>query len=136
MTTVPDVSVIVIAWNVREELEACLQSVRDHAGPLTTETIYIDNGSTDGSADLVAQRFPEIKIVRLPTNEGLPARNHGLRRAKGRYRMLLDSDARLTAGALPSAVAVLEADPRIGLVGPRLVYPDGTLQLSARRSPP
>ena len=85
MTTVPDVSVIVIAWNVRDELEACFESIRDHAGPLTTETIYIDNGSTDGSADLVAQRFAEITIVRLPTNEGVPARNHGLRRAKGRY---------------------------------------------------
>lgn len=136
MTTDPDVSVIVIAWNVREELEDCLQSVRDHSGPLTTETIYIDNGSTDGSADLVAQRFPEITIIRLPTNEGLPARNHGLRRAQGRYRMLLDSDARLTAGALPTAVAVLEANPRIGLVGPRLVFPDGRLQLSSRRYPP
>ncbi len=136
MTTDPDVSVIVIAWNVREELEDCLQSVRDHSGPLTTETIYIDNGSTDGSADLVAQRFPEITIIRLPTNEGLPARNHGLRRAQGRYRMLLDSDARLTAGALPTAGAVLEANPRIGLVGPRLVVPDGRLQLSSRRYPP
>lgn len=136
MTIAPDVSVIVIAWNVRDELGPCFQSVRDHAGPLSVEAIYIDNGSTDGSADLVAERFPEVHIIRRPTNEGLPARNHGLRLARGRYRMLLDSDARLTHGALPTAVAALEANPRIGLVGPRLVYPDGRLQLSSRRYPP
>lgn len=132
----PDVSVVVIAWNVRHELESCFQSLRDHAGSLTLETIFVDNGSTDGSSDFVAQRFPEITIIRRPTNEGVPARNHGLRVARGRYRMLLDSDARLTAGALPTAVAVLEEDPKIGLVGPRLVYPDGRLQLSCRRYPP
>lgn len=136
MTARPDVSVVVIAWNVRDELESCFQSLRDHAGPLSTETFYVDNGSTDGSADLVAERFPEVTIIRRPTNEGVPARNHGLRRARGRYRMLLDSDARLTAGALPTAIAVLEANPEIGLVGPRLVYPDGRLQLSCRRYPP
>jgi len=136
MTPPPDVTAVVIAWNVRHELEACFQSLRDHAGPLSVETIYVDNGSTDGSAELVTERFPDVTVVRRPTNEGLPARNHGLRRARGRYRMLLDSDARLTAGALPTAVAVLEANPGIGLVGPRLVYPDGTLQLSCRRYPP
>ena len=134
--TVPDVTAVVIAWNVRDELDACFSSLRDHAGPLSVETVYVDNGSTDGSAELVAERFPEVSIIRLPKNEGIPARNHGLRRATGRYRMLLDSDARLTPGALPTAVAVLDEHPEIGLVGPRLVYPDGRLQLSCRRYPP
>lgn len=136
MTAQPDVTAIVIAWNVRDELSACFQSLRDHAGPLALETIYVDNGSTDGSAELVAEHFPEVTIVPLATNEGVPARNHGLRLAGGRYRMLLDSDARLTAEALPALVDVLEANPLIGLVGPRLVYPDGSLQLSCRRFPP
>ncbi len=136
MTVTPDVSIIVIAWNVRDELEACFQSIRDHAGDLELEVFFVDNGSTDGSAELVAASFPEVTIVRRPTNEGIPARNHGLRRARGRLRMFLDSDARLTAGALPTAVAALDADPSVGLVGPRLVYPDGSLQLSTRRYPP
>ncbi len=136
MTSAIDVSAIVIAWNVRDELPACFQSIRDHRGALEVEVIYVDNGSTDGSAELVEADFPEVIVVRRPTNEGLPARNHGLRLARGRHRMFLDSDARLTAGALPAAVALLDRCPNVGLVGPRLVYPDGSLQLSTRRYPP
>lgn len=132
----PDATAIVIGWNVRHELEACFQSIRDHAGDLDVEVVFVDNGSTDGSAEHVARTFPEVSIIRRPTNEGVPARNHGLRRATGRHRMFLDSDAQLTAGALPAAVALLDAEPRVGLVGPRLVYPSSELQLSARRYPP
>lgn len=131
-----DVSVIVIGHNVADELVSCLESVCQHRGGVEVEVIFVDNGSTDGSADLIARRFPSIQVVRRPTNEGLPARNHGLRRAQGRYRMFLDSDAELTDGALPALVEALDAQPHIGLVGPRLTYPDGTLQLSTRRYPP
>ncbi len=132
----PDVSVIVIAYNEREDVLTCLESVRRCAGGLQVETILVDNGSTDGTADAVAERFSEVEMVRLPKNEGVPARNHGLRRARGRYRMFLDSDAQLTDGALPVLVAAVEQSPSVGLVGPRLIYPDGTLQPSTRRYPP
>ena len=66
----------------------------------------------------------------------MPARNHGLRRARGRNRMFIDSDAMVTADALQTMCSILDGDPAVGLVGPRLVYPDGSLQLSARRYPP
>jgi N-acetylglucosaminyl-diphospho-decaprenol L-rhamnosyltransferase len=132
----PDVTVIVIAHNVRDEVLRCLESVRSCSGGLTVQTVVVDNGSTDGTAAAVADAFPEVEIVRRPTNECLPGRNHGLRRARGRHRMFLDSDARLTEGALPILVSVLEAHPEIGLVGPKLVYADGRLQHSARRYPP
>jgi len=132
----PDVTVIVIAYDVREEVMACLESVECHAPPLSFEVILVDNGSSDGTADAVAERFPEVEVVRRPTNEGLPARNHGLRRARGRFRMFLDTDATLTPGALQTLVSALGAAPRAGLAGPRLVYPNGALQLSTRRFPP
>ena len=136
MTAAPDVSVIVIAYDVRDEVLACLESVERHAGSLDVEVILVDNGSSDGTVAAVAARFPSTEIVALATNQGIPARNHGLRRARGRTRMFLDSDALLTPGALPELVAVLDARPDAGLVGPRLVNPDGSLQLSARRYPP
>jgi GT2 family glycosyltransferase len=133
---VVDVSVIVIAHNVRDEVLEALRSVEDHRGGLAVETILVDNASTDGTIDAVATHFPETRIVRLARNELGAARNHGLRLARGRYRMFLDSDARLTAGALEELVRFLRAHPGVGMVGPRLVYPDGAMQYSARRYPP
>ena len=132
----PDVTVIVIAADVRDEVLACLESVERFRGGLAVETVLVDNGSADGTAAAVRSRFPDVDVVVLAKNEGVPARNHGLRRARGRHRMFLDSDAVLTEGALPALVAALDGSPGVGLVGPRLVYPDGGLQLSTRRFPP
>lgn len=136
MKKLADVSVIVIAHDVREEVLTCLESVERHAGKLAVETILVDNGSSDGTVQAVAERFPGVHIVCLQTNEGIPARNHGLRRAIGRHRMFLDSDATLCPGTLPTLVRVLDEVPEVGLVAPRLVYPGGAVQLSARRYPP
>lgn len=132
----PDVSVIVVAHDVRDEVLACLASVEEHAAPATWELFLVDNGSTDGTAAAVEEALPVATVVRLPRNIGVAARNEGLRRATGRTRMFLDSDARLTPGALPELLRYLDENPGVGLVGPRLVYEDGTLQLSARRYPP
>jgi len=119
---------------VREEIAEALDSIR--GDPLTVETIFVDNASTDGTPDLVAERFPDIKLIRLSANEQGAARNHAMRIVRGRLVMFLDSDARLTDGALQELVRFLEEHPRFGLVGPRLVYDDGRLQYSARRYPP
>lgn len=130
-----DVSVIVVAYNVRDEVLTCLASIERHAGDLEVEAILVDNGSADGTAAAVRDRFPAATVIERPVNEGVAARNHGLRVARGRVRMFLDSDAELTDGALPELVAFMDARPDVGLVGPRLIYPDGELQLSARRFP-
>ncbi|MGZ6705510.1 MAG: glycosyltransferase family 2 protein [Solirubrobacteraceae bacterium] len=132
----PDVTVIVIACDVREEVLSCLASVQEHTGALDVEVILVDNGSRDGTAEAVRSRCPGVEVVRRETNEGVPARNHGLRRARGRHRMFLDSDARLTPGALETLVEVLDTTPEAGLVAPRLEYPSGELQPSIRRFPP
>jgi N-acetylglucosaminyl-diphospho-decaprenol L-rhamnosyltransferase len=136
VTAIPDVSVIVVAHDVRDEVLECLDSVERHAAPIVCEVFLVDNGSTDGTAAAVEEAFPTAQVIRLERNIGVAARNEGLRRARGRLRMFLDSDARLTPGALPELAAYLDASPETGLVGPRLVYEDGTLQLSARRFPP
>jgi GT2 family glycosyltransferase len=78
----------------------------------------------------------EVRVIELETNLGVAARDHGLRESITPYTLFLDSDAALTPGALPTLVDALENNPSLGLVGPRLVYDDGTLQHSCRRFPP
>ncbi len=131
----PIVSIVIVAHSVRGELERCLTSIADHAA-LPVQVILIDNASTDDTLAWVAAHHPEVEVVSLPNNIGVAARDHGLRRATGRYTMFLDSDAALTAGALVAMVAALDEHPRWGLIGPRLVDDGGSLQLSSRRYPP
>ena len=136
MNAPPDVSIVIMTWNAREDLLASLRSIEQHAPPVSVETIVVDNGSTDGTDRAVEAEFPGVTLIRRPTNEGFYSRNYGLRAATGRLRMFLDSDASLTPGALERLVRFIDEHPDVGLVGPKLVYPDGTLQLSTRRFPP
>jgi GT2 family glycosyltransferase len=131
----PLVSVVIVAHSVRHELERCLGSIAAHAG-VSTETILVDNASTDDTLTWVQMHHPDVRVVELPRNIGVAARNEGLRLVQGRYVMFLDSDAALTEGALPALVVAMDANPHWGLVGPKLVYDDGRLQLSSRRFPP
>ena len=131
----PTVSAVVVGHSVLDELRRCLRSLDDHAG-VPFEVIVVDNASDDGTADWLRAKRPDVRLVELPANEFGAARNHALPLVRGRYTLFLDSDAALTPSALPTLVAALDENERWGLVGPRLVYDDGTLQLSARRFPP
>lgn len=132
---VPDLSVVILTWNSRALLETCLAALPAATAGRTSETIVVDNGSRDGTAELLAGR-PELVLIRNPANRGVaPARNQGLRAARGTYVALLDVDTVATPGALATLVAHLEAAARVGLVGPKLVGPDGRLQYSCRRFP-
>jgi GT2 family glycosyltransferase len=129
------VTIVVVAHSVRGELERCFESIERHAG-VPVETILVDNASTDGTQDWVRREHPGVTLLELPENVGVAARDQGLRRARGDYTMFLDSDAFLTEGALPGMVAAMDAHPGWGLIGPRLLHEDGTIQLSTRRFPP
>jgi GT2 family glycosyltransferase len=135
MSAEPRVTIVVVASSVRAELERCFDSIARYAD-MPQETILVDNASTDDTIAWARVAHPQVIIVRLSRNVGVAARDHGLRRARASYTMFLDSDAVLTPRALPTMVEALEANPAWGLVGPRLLYADGTLQLSARRFPP
>jgi hypothetical protein len=125
----PDVSAVVVVLDGLPWLERCLESVRG------CETIVVDHGSTDGSLELVRERFPEARVVEQ-ANVGMGGGNNaGMRLARGRYFLLLNSDAWLAEGALDALVAFADAHPEAALVGPRLRNPDGTLQRSVRGFP-
>lgn len=131
----PAVTAITIGHSVRDELAGCFDSLREHAN-VSLQTILVDNASTDGTPGWVAEAYPEVEVVELDENIWCAARNHALPRAKGEYILFIDSDARLTPGALGVMIEALEANSGWGMVAPRLLYPDGTLQLSCRRFPP
>jgi N-acetylglucosaminyl-diphospho-decaprenol L-rhamnosyltransferase len=133
---IPRVSVVVLSWNTRELLAACLSSLRAVAGELPFETIVVDNASADGSADMVAERFPEVRLVRSAVNHGYAIGNNlGARDARGAYLLLLNSDTEVRPGALSTLVAFLDGHPGHGACAPRLDNPDGTPQTSCKTFP-
>ena len=124
-----DVSVVVVTYNGLPWLEQALESVAPH------ETVVVDHGSTDGTVQLVRDRFPAVELVEQE-NRGLAfGWNTGVERTSGRYVLLLNSDAWLDDGALEALVGFADAHPRAAVVGPRLRYPDGRLQRSVRGFP-
>lgn len=130
----PQLSIIIVSYNTREVLRECLASVQREVD-LPHETIVVDNASPDGSADMVAQAFPDMVLVRNTGNVGFsPANNTGMERARGRYIVLLNPD---TIVRPDSMRAWVEAHERVQatISGPRLVGRDGALQVSAWRIP-
>jgi GT2 family glycosyltransferase len=135
-STVPDVSVVIVSFNTRDLLVECIETLIAEAGAVSYEIIVVDNASRDGSADRVAERFPQATLIRSATNLGFAAANNlGFKSARGRYLVLLNSDAFLEPGALERAVRYMDADPGIGLGGARLIGRDGEWQPSARMFP-
>jgi len=132
----PRLSVIVLSWNTADLLAACLQSLALAQDSDAWQVVVVDNNSSDGSADMVAERFPWAELVRNPVNDGYAIGNNiGAERATGEYLLLLNSDTEVEPGALDTLVDWLEARPGHGACAPKLVRPDGSVQLSCKRFP-
>lgn len=124
------VSVVVVSYETRDELAACLRSLAESGGP-GLETVVVDNASADGSADMVARGFPAVRLVRNAANEGFGAAcNRGAAVSSAPYLLFLNSDARVAPGAVPSLARVLDERPDVAIVGPRTLNEDGTAQVS------
>jgi N-acetylglucosaminyl-diphospho-decaprenol L-rhamnosyltransferase len=141
-----DLSVVVVSWNVRDLLRRCLRSIlgtNQEVSPVPTpmsniqvEVIVVDNGSTDGSPEMVRAEFPEVRLVANEDNRGFTAANNqGLALSQGRYLLLLNPDTEVVGDALTIMVDYMDAHPGVGALGPQLRYPDGSLQSSRRRFP-
>jgi len=129
----PDVSVIIVSFNTREVLRQCLESVLEDTTGLEAEILVVDNASTDGSPEMIEQDFPQIRLLRSEVNLGFGEGNNvALRQARGRYFVLLNSDAYFVKGALPLAIQHMDENPSAGLAGCRLIGRDGELQPSSR----
>lgn len=154
-----DLGIVVVNYNVRDLLRDCLASVYDSRGDFTFEICVVDNGSHDGSAEMVAKEFPQARLIRAENRGYAAGNNLGLRafafRDEGeeapemsathpsspnsslsRYALLLNPDTVVPPSALADMLAFMEACPQAGVVGPRLVREDGSLDKACRRSFP
>lgn len=145
-------SIVIVSWNVAPLLQQCLSSIvsaprvtRADDGALhlpegALQVVVVDNASADGTAEMVRDEFPWVELLASTVNLGFTAGNNlGLGRCRGRYLLLLNPDTRLGqeqgADPLGEMLTFMEAHPRVGLLGPRLVYGDGSPQPSRRRFP-
>jgi GT2 family glycosyltransferase len=117
---IPDVSVVIVNWNTRDLLARAVVSVRKYSGELKVETIVVDNGSTDGSAQMIYRLYSNVQLIANGDNVGYTrAANQGLAAAQGRYILFLNSDAEVTEGCLETLVRVMDAHREVGACSPR-----------------
>lgn len=137
MSQQPQLSIIIVSWNVRALLRRALTSCRaswgNHPG---LEMIVVDNVSTDGTVEMLREEFPQVTVVVNEENRGFTGGNNdGIDRARGSYLLLLNPDTEVLEDALPRMVAYLDQHRDVGMVGPQLRNPDGSVQSSRRRFP-
>lgn len=126
-----DVSIIIVNWNTAGLLIQCLESIYKTSHHYSFEIVVVDNGSNDDSVSIVAQHFPSVILIKNEQNLGFAhANNQGLSIGSGRYYLLLNSDTIVLPGALDVLVETADSDPRLGVVGPKLLNMDGSIQKS------
>ena len=132
-----DVSVIIVNWNTPAYLKACLESLYREPVPKVSYDVWVvDNASTDNSVEMVKRDFPQVNLIENTENSGFSkANNMAIRKSTGRYVFLLNSDAEVHEGALDSLIAYADANPQSGVMGPKVLNPDGSLQYSCRSFP-
>jgi GT2 family glycosyltransferase len=136
MSGLADIAVIIVSWNTRDYLRSCLASLREPPPGRSLEVIVVDNASADGSPDMVAAEFPEVKLIRAPGNLGFArANNLGIRASASRYVCLVNSDVKLLDDCLGRLAGFMDRNPGAGMCGPRVLNADLTLQSSCRRLP-
>jgi len=143
-----DLGIVIVNWNTRALLQRCLETVYASTGDLTYQVVVVDNASTDDSAAMVRQHFPQATLIVNPINGGYSyANNIGLRamgyRAANdvdadapRYALLLNPDTEVDPTSLVDMVRYMDANPQVGIAGPKLILEDGSLDLACRRSFP
>lgn len=131
-----DLSIIIVNWNTCALLRDCLSSVFTGIGQLKAEVWVVDNGSTDGSLAMLAEEFPTVRLIANEENRGFAAANNqALAQATGRHVLLLNSDTVVHGSVLADAVWWLDAHPGAGILGPRILNADGSVQGSASAFP-
>lgn len=131
-----DLSIIIINWNVKDLLQKCLESIYRETKDISFEVFVIDNASSDGSAEMVIENFPEVKLIVNTENKGFAkANNQGIKESSGKYILLLNPDTEIISNVFLKMIEVFKEDEKLGILGPKLLNSDKSLQSSIRRFP-
>ncbi|MBN2242222.1 MAG: glycosyltransferase family 2 protein [Acidobacteria bacterium] len=126
---VPDMSIVLVCWNNRQYLDSCLGSLYAAGLRCSFDVVVVDNGSSDGSQEMLRAKYPGVQQIQNDGNVGLgKASNQGIEATRGRYVLLLNNDTLVNAASLDAMVEFLETHPKAGAVGGRLINPDGSFQ--------
>lgn len=126
-----DLSIIIVNYNARDYLEQCLKSIHKSLGKLKAKIWVVDNASTDGSPEMIKKNFPQIRLIENKENIGFAgANNIALQRCSAPLILLLNNDTLVPEGATAKMVEVMQGDNSIGALGPRLIFEDGSVQIS------
>lgn len=129
-----DLSIIIVNYNTKSLLKRCLQSIDNSKSKLNLEVLVVDNASYDGSCQLVKDEFPQVKLIENKTNLKFGrANNEGVRFSRGEYILVLNPDTVISENALDKMVVFMKNNTDAGILGPKLLNPDGTLQFSCRK---
>jgi len=132
-----DLSIIIISFNTKSLLRDCLNSIIKNKGEIKLEIIVIDNGSSDKSPQMVEQLFPQVKLIKNKENLGFSkANNLGIRKSKGKYILLLNSDTVIMPKTLETMINFMERNPQIGVSTCRVELPSGEIDPACHRGFP
>jgi GT2 family glycosyltransferase len=133
----PRLSILIVSYECRDALLRCLRSLERGAAGLDHEVVVVDNASQDGTVEAVRHEHPDVVLVPSCANRGFAwASNRAIERATGEHLLLLNPDTEVPAGALAAAVAALDERPDVGMLGCKLVQPDGALDQACKRGFP
>jgi GT2 family glycosyltransferase len=126
-----DLSVVVVTWNTKEMLRRCLRSVLSGTCGLALEATVVDNGSSDGTVEMLADEFPSVRVIANGRNLGFAAAaNQGIVSSGARYVLLLNADTECVGDAVPRMIDFMDERPKVAALGCKLVNPDGSIQPS------
>jgi GT2 family glycosyltransferase len=127
-------TIVIVSFNTKSDLENCLQSLRDHPPHVSHEIVVVDNASRDGSVEAVRARWPQVTVITLNSNVGFSsANNAAIRRTESELLLLLNSDTIVPEGAIDRLIAAMRELPGASVVGPRIVNANGQPELSHGR---
>lgn len=132
-----DLSIVIVNWNTRDLLKDCLSSIYKTILKLSYEIWVVDNGSSDGSVEMVEREFPQVKLIKNEENLGFAkANNQAIKESKGNYILVLNSDTIILPNALDRMVEFMNTNKNVGMIGGRILNADGSIQLTCGRAFP